>query len=400
VVENLENFYGPGYKKWLDAIKNSLDFCASNNMKMIFKDKHDIWSLISDDKEVADVLFNPKYKGIVVPAFSTNQPFHFEAQLGGLLGLRKAGLCEEFGYSSQFWNYHEWGGYYRGMMDITPVQVCPNDIILRLDLMAIALGATWINIEHGQPYFRQEVKDGLASVAYRHREINFELIRKNIIQPGQAPLNLNTTAVVRSLHPEFIKAKENDIKIYYPHNRNIPELRTGFLPSVYQFETNSSYSFPMIGYHSIWNPSTCFPETPNGWIHMVTPEAKLPGIKQSIYTDGEKIRIDNNWVEAEKAATYVEKAIKKGTEEINFEAVGTCFILHQDNSAERTYNAILIDPGYLAPVGVNTEINVKTGTIKKATDGVTGEKIAIKGNTIPVQIQPGAFRIIKIEMDK
>jgi hypothetical protein len=268
--------------------------------------------------------------------------------------------------------------------------------------MGIALGATWINIEHGQPYFRQEVKDGLASVAYRHREINFEMIRKNIVQTGHAPINLNTAAIVRSLHPEFIKAKENlTSRIYYPHyERNIPELRTGFIPAVYQFETNSAYSFPMIGYGSAWNPSTCFPTTPNGWIQFITPNAKLSGIKQSIYTDGDKIKIDNNWVNAEKAAPYVENAIKKGAEEINFEAHGTCLIVHKDDSTEGTYTTILIDPGYLAPVGLNTEMKVKTGSIKKAKDMVTGQAIAIKSNSFPVQIQPGAFRIIKIEMSK
>jgi hypothetical protein len=105
-------------------------------------------------------------------------------------------------------------------------------------------------------------------------------------------------------------------------------------------------------------------------------------------------------VNAEKAAPYVENAIKKGAEEINFEAHGTCLIVHKDDSTEGTYTTILIDPGYLAPVGLNTEMKVKTGSIKKAKDMVTGQAIAIKSNSFPVQIQPGAFRIIKIEMSK
>jgi hypothetical protein len=61
---------------------------------------------------------------------------------------------------------------------------------------------------------------------------------------------------------------------------------------------------------------------------------------------------------------------------------------------------LLIDPGYLAPKGVETTIKATKLNIINATDMVSGESVRFSGNSCPVQIQPGAFRIIKVELTK
>jgi hypothetical protein len=398
-VENLENFYSPGSLEWMKWVKKTLDFCAENKMKMIFKDKQDIWALLPADTAFANVFFKPEYKDVVVPAFSTNQPYHFETQLGGLLGLKMAGLCNEFGISSQYWNWHEWGGYPRGIRDITPAMVCPSDIILRLDLMGIALGATWVNLEHGQPYFLEDMMKGLAPMAYRHREIVFDLIRKNILNPGTAPVNINKTFIVRSLHPEMISAKENKRNIMYPYyNRNTEGLRKGFLPARFMFEPYPKYAFPRIAYSSEWNSITCFPQTPYGWVPVLPPQVSLFPERFSIKTDGEKIMINSKLEEAEKAVPFVSKMLSDGTKDIPLEASGTCMIIHKERSEGKKYTIILIDPGYLAPTGVETILISRKGNIVKAMDMVSGTSIKFRGNSCPLHIQPGAFRVLKVEL--
>lgn len=92
--------------------------------------------------------------------------------------------------------------------------------------------------------------------------------------------------------------------------------------------------------------------------------------------------------------------LSEGAEEIPLEAPGTCLILQQDNKMENIYTAVLIDPGYLAPKGVVTTIKATKLNIINATDMVTGEAVKFNGNTCPVQIQPGAFRIIRVELTK
>lgn len=96
--------------KWMDRI---LALCVKYNLKMVLKEKHDDWGLMPADPEIAGILFRPEYKNVIVPIWSTNQPYQPEVELGGMLGLKESGLCNEFGMSTQYWNWHEWGTYPR-----------------------------------------------------------------------------------------------------------------------------------------------------------------------------------------------------------------------------------------------------------------------------------------------
>jgi hypothetical protein len=399
IAENLETLYSPLYKDVLKWTNKALDYCAAHNMKMIFKEKHDVWGLLPSDKEVSDVLFSPAHRNTTVPIWSTNQPYQPEIQLGGMVGLKMAGLCNEFGMSTQYWNWHEWGRYPRGIRDVSAAFVCPSDIILRLDLMGIALGGTWIHIEGGQSYLQSDISKGLVPTALRHRDLAYELIRKNILIPGATPANINKTSLIRSFNNELEKGKAEKKRIAYPYyDRNTEALRKGFIPARYLFETYSTDAFPWIAYSQAWNVSTCFPTTPYGWIPVLPPAVTLPPERYSIKTNGEKVLFGQEWKESVVAAPEVGKTIAKGAEDIAIEAPGTCLILQKDESKEGVYTALMMDPGYLAPTGVATTLISRKGNIAKATDMVTGETMKISGNCCPLQILPGAFRVLKIEL--
>jgi hypothetical protein len=316
-----------------------------------------------------------------------------------MLGLKMAGLCSEFGMSTQYWNWHEWGRYPRGIRDVSAAFICPSDIILRLELMGIALGGTWIHVEGGQSYFNSDISRGLVPTALRHRDLAYELIRKNILVPGAAPANLNTVSLVRSFHPELEKGKSEKKRVAYPYyDRNTDALRKGFIPARYLFETYSTDAFPWIAYSQAWNVSTCFPPTPHGWIPVLPPAALLPSDRSSINTDGERILTDQVWKNSDEAADEVEEIITRGAEDIPLEAPGTCLILQKDFSKKNVYTALMIDPGYLAPTGVSTTILSRKGNILNASDMVSGEPIPFSGNCCPVEILPGAFRVVSIEL--
>jgi len=236
-------------------------------------------------------------------------------------------------------------------------------------------------------------------MTYRHREIAFELIRKNILVPGSAPVNMNKVSIVRSLNPEIVHAKEIRKQILYPYyDRNTEELRKGFIPARYIFEPYPAYSFPKIAYKSAWNASTCFPQNPFGWVPVLPPQAKQSSERSAIYTDGEKVKVGSDWENAENAESFVEKTISDGAGDIIVEAPGTCLIVQKDPVHEGVYTAIMIDPGYLAPTGVETTVLVKKGKIQKVTDMISGENIVHSGISCPVKILPGAFRILKFEI--
>lgn len=399
IAENLETLYSPLYKDVLAWSAKMLEFCSQNDMKMIFKEKHDVWGLLPSDPEVSDILFHEKYKATTVPIWSTNQPYQPEIQMGGMLGLKQAGLCNEWGMSTQYWNWHEWGRYPRGIRDVSATFVCPSDVILRLDLMGIALGGTWIHIEGGQTYLESDVTSGLAPPAIRHRDLAYELIRKNIITPGANPINVNNTVVLRSFHSELEKGKLNRRRIAYPYyDRNTEPLRHGFIPARYLFETYSPDAFPWIAYSMAWNSITCFPQTPNGWIPFLPPDAPLLPAMQPVYTDGEKVKLGNEWVGSLKAAPYITEQIKQGAADIPFEAPGTCLIIQKDALKNHVYTLVMMDTGYLSPTGVETVIKATNRNILVASDMVSGNEVDFSGNSFAVKIEPGAFRVIRIEL--
>jgi len=334
-----------------------------------------------------------------VPIWSTNQPYQPEIQLGGMLGLKAAGLIHEFGMSTQYWNWHEWGRYPRGIRDVSPTYVCPADIILRLELMGVALGGTWMHIEGGQTYLQRDPRDGVVPLANRHRELVYELVRKNLLAPGVTPANLNRTALVRAFHGELESGKRQGRKVAYPYyERNTQPLRRGFIPARYLFEPYARDAFPLLAYEEHWNVLSCFPRTPYGWVPVLPPSAPLPPNSIPLLTDGERVRLTGEWREVSATAPEVTRLLAQGAATIRLAAPGTSLVLQRE--AEDVYTAFLLDPGYLAPSGVDTKLTATGRLIRRVTDLITGASLPVSGKDCPVTIAPGAFRLLRVELGR
>ncbi len=397
IAENLETLYSPLYKDVLNWTGEALDFCAAHGMKMIFKEKHDVWGLLPSDPEVFNVLFRPEHREATVPIWSTNQPYQPEIQLGGMLGLKAAGLVREFGMSTQFWNWHEWGRYPRGIRDVSPTYVCPSDIILRLELMGVALGGTWIHIEGGQTYLQRDPRQGVVPLANRHRELVYELIRKNFLTPGAEPLNLNRAAVIRSFHPALEQGKAEGRKVAYPYyERNTDALRRGFIAARYLFEPYPEDAFPRLAYGEDWNVRSVSPRTPYGWVPVLPAATELTAGALAIETDGELVRLAGQWQQSAIAASHVRSLLQQGAAGFPFSAPGTSLVVQR--GADGAYTALLLDPGYLAPQGISTTLTSSGVPLRRVTDMVTGESLAAGSSGCKVEVAPGAFRLLRVEI--
>jgi len=75
-----------------------------------------------------------------------------------------------------------------------------------------------------------------------------------------------------------------------------------------------------------------------------------------VYTDGEKVKLDKEWVSSYEAASRFSETIHQGAGNIPVEVPGTCLIIQNDPAIENSYTLVMIDPGYLAPTGVETVI--------------------------------------------
>lgn len=398
IAENLETLYSPLYRDVLRWTDEALDFCAAHGMKMIFKEKHDVWGLLPSDPEVSRVLFSPRHREATVPIWATNQPYQPEVQLGGMLGLRAAGLCREFGMSTQYWNWHEWGRYPRGIRDVSPTYVCPSDIILRLELLGVALGGTWVHVEGGQTYLQSDPRQGVVPLARRHRDLVFELVRRGLWAPGAQPANLSRSTLVRAFHPGLEAGKAAGRKVAYPYyERNQEALRRGFIPARFLFETYPEEAFPRLAYMQDWNVRSCFPTNPFGWVPILPEGTPLRSDALALHTDGERVLRDGTWVSAVEARREVEDWLARGSAGIPWSAQGACLVVQEEPGATGAWRALLIDPGYLAPQGVATTLRTHGRPFRAALDMVTGEPLNVTAEGVAVRIEPGAFRLLRIE---
>jgi hypothetical protein len=246
---------------------------------------------------------------------------------------------------------------------------------------------------------QRDPREGVVPLANRHRELVFEMVRKNLFEPGALPANLNDATVVRSFHPELEAGKAQGRKVAYPYyERNTEALRQGFIPARYLFETYAAEAFPRLAYGEDWNVRSCFPQTPFGWVPVLPPDAGLRSGAPVIQTDGERVRLAGGWQSAEAAAQDVAGVIAQGASAIPLQAAGACVILQRDGKARGRYVAVLIDPGYLAPTGVNTTLVVRQGAIRRVFDLASGRVVPLAGRGCPIQIEPGAFRILQVEL--
>ena len=393
VAEDFEAFYRPEYRPFLEWCGRMLELCSRHSLRLLFKEKHDVWGLLPADPEIAKTLFRPEYRDVIVPIYATNQVYQPEVQWGGMVGLKEAGWCDEFGMSTQWWNWTEWK-----IRDLSAAYVCPSDITLRLELLGAALGATWFHIEGGQPYLNNDPTKGFAPMVTRHRDLVYEMMRKHILVPHAPLANLNRVAVVRSLHPEFERAKAEGRQIIYPYfQRNVEPLRRGFIPATHMFEPYPASAFPRLAYASAWNGITCFPTTPFGWVAVLPPSAQRPHDLEPMETDGESVTVGGRQQNADQAAGAVTQRLVEGAADLGIEAPGTCMVVQRlDGAGEGRYRVFLIDPGYLAPEGVEATLTAPHARGIQVTDLCSGEPLPATANHCPVVVRPGAFRAVDV----
>ncbi len=394
VAEDTEGFYDARFKPFMAWCDRMLKLCKQHGLRLLFKEKHDTWAVVASDPEIAARWFKPEYRDTIVPLYSTNQVFEPEVQWSGLVGLKAAGLCREFGMSTQWWNWGEWRN-----REVNAAFVCPSDITLRLELLGAALGATWFHIEGGQPYLENDFTKGFSPLVTRHRELVYELMRKGLLNPNLPLANRNKAVVVRSFHPALAKAKAEGRKIIYPYPwRNEPSLRKGFLAAVQLFEPYRPDAFPRIAYGSKFNGQTCFPTTPYGWVPIVPAGVGSLQTQLTVETDGDRVKVGGRWRQADEAVSEIRDVFRRGAGDLPLQATGACVAVRGPLDDGHQYLVYLLDPGYLAPQGATATLRAQDGRTLQAVDLVTGQTVPCRGGSCTVRIEPGAFRVLKVTL--
>jgi hypothetical protein len=385
LAEDNYNYPGPLFQEWLAWAGELLDICHERGKKVIFKEMYDCWSLLASDRAVFDVLF--KYPETIIPMFATNNAHAPEIQIGGMLGLWRSGVCNDWGMSSQHFNW-SWNCIQR--LDYT--DVCPPDVILRMDLAAASLGCTYFHVEGGQRWMDNE--GSILPDSTRHRELLYQLMERNVILPTRSLVGLSPVGVVRTTDPQAA----GDARIGHPGSRRGTHFREGLLGVRASMQTPPPYYLPAYAYGVRHYFDGLFPATPYGYIQLI-PEAVGDGsqaaAREVIRTGTNMVTLNGKTMSAEAARPEVISMLETAAEELPFRTE-SAFL-----SAQRWgdgYRLVLIDPGYLSPVGVRARVRVNLPRAEgNATDLVTGERLAVRDGALDVEIPAGGFRLLALQ---
>lgn len=394
VAENTAKYPSAKWEEYVGWAMQVMDLCLEHGgRKFIMKEMYDTWCALPSDPRVRSTLLQPKYRDLIVAMYATNNPHAPELQIGGMIGLKQAGLVSGWGISTQYWNW-SWASH--GLSQEYP-NICPADVIMRMELSAACLGGRWFHIEGGQQYLLRGT-DEMDPSAKLHRDLVYELIRKGLLPVADsANLSFSAAVVVRSHHPITDTARDAGKTLGSPRSRPFSPCRTGFLGVDQAVLSAHPAYLPAYAYGVRRYCDTMFAETPYGFLRCV-PECSeatpfLEG-KLQLVTDGDCVRVGGKNMSADDARGAVIAKLKNAAAELPFSAPGVALYPHRVGDAYRVW---MLDPGYMNPKGVETRLTIRLpGDHFEAIDSVTGEQLVVKGKTVPVSVPPGGFRALEV----
>jgi len=396
VAENTAHYATPKWDAFVDWAMKVMDLCQRYGGKqVVFKEMFESWAFLPSDPQVMATLLAPKYRDTLVPIYATNNPYAPELQVGGMAGLAHAGLVQEWGISTQYWNW-SWDAH-RTAQKAWPY--CPADCLLSMELSTACLGGRWFHVEGGQEYLERGTGK-LSDRAKRHRDLVYHLIRKNVLLPLPHDRNESFSPVVlaRRFHPLATQRREEGLKMGSPYARPEGPLRSGFLGVKEALQTTLPEYFPAYAYGHRRYTQTMTPRTPYGYVRIVPDVDRVSGFlagKRAIVTDGCHVFIDGKRLPASQAKPLVLAALEQGAASLPLAAPGAALFVHRLDRGRRVF---LLDPGYMCPTGVDTALRPRAPRLAwAARDVITGEAIPIRDGRAAAAVEPGAFRVIDVE---
>ena len=395
VAENTSQYPTAKWDRFVEWVTAVMDLCRKHGgKKLVFKEMFEDWAFVPSDSVVQSTLLRPEYKDTIVAMYATNNPYAPELQLGGMAGLKQAGLISDWGISTQYWNW-SWDAH-RTRQDNWAH--CPADAILSMELTSACLGGRWFHIEGGQEYLVLG-KAELSPRAKRHRDIVYELIRKNILLPirDEDNLSFSNVVVVRRNHPlvDELRAADDTPSLGPPYGRPLGPLRQGLLGVNDALQTTPPDYLPRYAYGSRRYAQTMAPQTPYGFVRIVPDCARTAPFaagKRAIETDGCDVFIRGRRVTAADARPAILAALREEAERLPARADGAAVFTHRVGEELRVF---ILDPGYMCPAGVKAELQPHSslGPVR-AHNLLTGQQLAVTNGRVRVEVSPGAFRVV------
>ncbi|MCD6351719.1 MAG: VCBS repeat-containing protein [Armatimonadetes bacterium] len=397
VAENTGHYPGPKWDEFVDWAMKVMDLCRRyGGKKVVFKEMFDSWAVLPADPKVRETLLQPKYRDTIVALYATNNPIAPELQIGGMAGLKHAGLISDWGISTQYWNW-SWS---EGRTKQANWALCPPDVLLQMELSVPCLGGRWLHIEGGQDYLTRSSPPAITENAKRHRDLVYELMRKNLLLPVPDAWNASFSDFVLVARPlPDVQRMREEVRRGSWAVTAVGEGGTqpAFLGVGDALQTADPAYFPAYAYGCRRYVQSMAPPTPFGFVRIV-PECNRTSAflrdKLAVGTDGVNVFLGGKRWGARDAKPKVLALLRRAQKRLPVRAPGAAVYVHRLPDAWRVF---LLDPGYLDPQGVTTMLQAPAlGENFTATDLLLGETLRAQEGKLSVTVPPGAFRVLEL----
>jgi hypothetical protein len=387
-IANECSYTRKNFTAFVNSLEQVLDVLRRHGNRKLILDQHfDFWLKIPSDPVVGPKLFKPEFREVLVPMYKTNRPHCPELNVGMIVGMWKSGIVEEWGYCAQddLWKFES--------IFINP----PSDVLLRMEVMAASLGATYYRIEGNRQFLRREGGNYvLEEPSTRHRDFFHSLVRKGVIVPLNKPVQLETSPVLflKRFNPQEMPSKNEDHGSYWT--------------KVFQRRDILSYDFALKSVRENYLPRLwtgmqhycdgVFPKTPYGFVCFApnwVGSEKRRFASRIFSTEGITVSDEKGTrIPGGQLDTVILDSLKQGSKTLPFLADDLFLAIHKYEDG--SYVLYLMDTKQFDTRDINTRLRINVSKTKfKIIDVFDNSVLSVGESDIPVTVPAGLFRILK-----
>lgn len=389
-IVNESNYARKGFNSFVNSMEKLIGLLVKHGEKKLILDEHlDFWFEIPSDVSIASRIFKPAYNNVVIPMYKTNRPHVPELNLGMIIGMWKSGIFSEWGYSAQE-DVWKWESIFLSR---------PSDVLLRMEVMAASLGATYFRIEANGEFVKQERGSyELDTDSKRHRDLFHSMVRKEVIIPPDRSEQVLTSPVLfqKEFNPQ-LKPKAS-------------ETHQAYWIRKFGQRGSFSYEFPLkrvndeylpalwTGMHSYYEG--LLPKTPYGFVsfapHWVNPDQRTWASRFVVKDSGSIMDNEGHKIPSGEEKKVIMESLKKYSNYLPFSADNNV-VLTINKSDDGNYLLFLIDPNQFSVHDINTKLRLNLKEqVAKIEDLIENKPLNINNSEIQVTVPAGLFRIFRV----
>lgn len=378
-----------GFDHFVTSMEKIMDLLVKyGEKKLIFDEHFDFWFEIPSDYSIASRIFKPAYKNVLIPMYKTNRPHIPELNLGMIMGMWKSGIFKDWGYSAQD-DVWKWESIF---LSRSP------DVLLRMEVLAASLGATYFRIEGNGEFAKQERGSYVLDPdSKRHRDFFHSMVRRGVIIPPDRSEQVLSSPVLfqKEFNPQQMP--------------KVSETHQSYWLKKFGQRGLFSYEFPLKRVKdeylpALWTGMDCYyegllPKTPYGFVSFVPqwvkPDPQTWASRFVVKENGSIMDSEGRKIPQGDEKKVILESLKKYGNQLPFSADNV--VLSINKSDDGNYLIYLIDPNQFNVHDISTKLklNVKE-QVAKVEDVIENKPLNINNSEIQVTVPAGLFKVLRV----